>query len=197
MARAIQNRSRGVTVELPAERFADLGGDARDVVVRPDVALRHERRVHALRELAHALLDSLPLIRERKRRSAGRESARDRPRDRAFVGDAEDEPALAFESRHGGRVYGFSATLRALRRLVLVPLVAALVLASTTSAALQPVRRSFGERTVPRVQSGALKFTHAHARGRVTVIVGLRSEPLAAYNRNLFSVTRRAKLDVR
>ena len=59
------------------------------------------------------------------------------------------------------------------------------------------MRRSFGERTVPRVQSGALKFTHAHARGRVTVIVGLRSEPLAAYNRNLFSATRRAKLDVR
>jgi subtilisin family serine protease len=84
-----------------------------------------------------------------------------------------------------------------LRRLVLVPLVAALVLASTTSAALQPVRRSFGERTVPRIQTGTLKFTRAHARGRVTVIVGLRSEALAAYNRNLFSTARRAKLNAR
>jgi minor extracellular serine protease Vpr len=83
-----------------------------------------------------------------------------------------------------------------LRRLVLVPLVAALILASTTSAALLPVRRTVGERSVPRVTAGTLKFTQGHRRGRVTVIVGLGSQPLAAYNRNLFSTQRGTKLNV-
>jgi minor extracellular serine protease Vpr len=88
------------------------------------------------------------------------------------------------------------ATLRALRRLALVPLAAALILASTASAALQPIRRSLGEQTVPRVQPGSLKITHAHAQGRITVIASLRLPPLAAYNRNLFSLQARARLHV-
>src|SRR5213078_808665 len=114
-------------VELPAERLPRFVHDARDVLVGADFAGRDQRRVDRLRELAHALLDPLALIRERKLRATGRETARDRPRDRPFVGDAEDETALAFESGHGGRVYGFLATLRALRRFFFVPCVAALV----------------------------------------------------------------------
>ena len=78
-----------------------------------------------------------------------------------------------------------------------MPFVAALVLASTTSAALQPVRRGYGERTIPRVTAGTLKITSAHKRGRVTVLVGLAAAPLAQYNRNLFSTARRSKLNVR
>jgi minor extracellular serine protease Vpr len=85
-----------------------------------------------------------------------------------------------------------------LRRLALVPLVAALILASTTSAALRPVRRSSGEQTLPRVQAGSLQITRAHARGRITVLVALQLPPLATYNRNrnLFSLDANAKLDV-
>jgi minor extracellular serine protease Vpr len=84
-----------------------------------------------------------------------------------------------------------------LRRFLFVPFVAALVLASTTSAALQPVRRGYGERMIPRVTAGTLKITRAHKRGRVTVLVGLAAPPLAQYNRNLFSTERRTKLNVR
>ncbi len=83
-----------------------------------------------------------------------------------------------------------------MRRIVFVLLGAALVLASSTSAALQPVRRSYGERLVPRVVAGNLKITHAHARGRLTVVVGLRLPPLAAYHRNLFAANARQKLNV-
>ncbi len=83
-----------------------------------------------------------------------------------------------------------------MRRLFLVPVVAALVLASTTSAALLPVRRSFGERSVPRVRAGNLRITAAHRSGRVTVLVGLATPPLAQYHRPLFSTERRDKLNV-
>ena len=58
----------------------------------------------ALGELAHALLDALALVRERELRAALGEAPRDRPRDRALVGDAEDEAALAFEAIHGAAI---------------------------------------------------------------------------------------------
>jgi minor extracellular serine protease Vpr len=89
------------------------------------------------------------------------------------------------------------ATLRALRRMALLPLVAALILATASSAALQPVRRSFGEQMLPRVRAGTLTVPPARSHGRVTVIVGLRLPPLAARSGNLFGLDRRAKLDVR
>jgi subtilisin family serine protease len=84
-----------------------------------------------------------------------------------------------------------------LRRIVFVSFVAALLSAPTTSAALQPVRRSFGERSVPRVRAGNLTIGRAHARGRITVVVELHSAPLATYHRNLFALERRSKLNVR
>ena len=50
--------------------------------------------------------DPLALVGERELRAAGREPLRDRPGDRAPVGDAEDETALAVEgSGHEGAVY--------------------------------------------------------------------------------------------
>src|SRR5438132_7917694 len=127
-------------IELPAEDFAPLGDDARDVVVRPNVALDHERRVDRRAELADARLDPFSLVGEGQPGAAVGKALRDRPRDRALVGDAEDEATLACEICHGGRVYGFSATLRSLRRAVLLLLAAALILASAASAALQPIR---------------------------------------------------------
>ena len=91
-------------VEAAAEDLAHLPKDALDVLVGADVALGHERARDAVGEVAHALLDPLALVGERELRAALGQPPRDRPRDRALVGDPEHETALAFESRHDGRV---------------------------------------------------------------------------------------------
>ncbi len=74
-----------------------------------------------------------------------------------------------------------------MRRTVLLTLAAALVLASAASAALQPVRRTLGERTVPLVRPGVVHIPAGHARGRVTVLVDLGLPPLAARGGSLFA----------
>jgi hypothetical protein len=93
-------------VELSPERCSDLLERTCYVLVRPHVALGHERAVHALGEVADALLDALPLEGEGELRAACREPAGDAPGDRALVRDAQDEAALAGERvrGHGGRV---------------------------------------------------------------------------------------------
>ena len=88
-------------VELAVEGVGDLGEHARDVLVRAHVALGDERAGDGLGEVADALLDPLALVRESQLRAALGEPPRDGPRDRALVGDSEDEAALAFEGRHG------------------------------------------------------------------------------------------------
>jgi subtilisin family serine protease len=105
-------------------------------------------------------------------------------------------PRLPEKSATGGRVYGLSATLTLLRRLVFVSAAAALVLASTTSAALRPVRRQLGETLVPRVRPGVVRIPAGHAQGRVTVIARLQLPPLAAYDRGLFSAATTARLNL-
>jgi NAD(P)-dependent dehydrogenase (short-subunit alcohol dehydrogenase family) len=88
-------------VERSVECVLDLAEDARKVVVGADVALRDEGGVDGRSEVANVPLDPLALVREREPRAAVRESLRDRPRDRALVGDAENERALAREiGRH-------------------------------------------------------------------------------------------------
>src|SRR5205823_3883870 len=84
-------------VELAAESVADLAEDARDVIVRADVAFGDQLGVDGAREVAYALLDLLPLVRERELRTAVGKRLRDRPGDRALVRDPHDEPAFAFE----------------------------------------------------------------------------------------------------
>jgi minor extracellular serine protease Vpr len=59
-------------------------------------------------------------------------------------------------------------------------LLAALALTASASAALQPVDRTFGEITVPRVSKGTLRVPDAQRSGRVTVIARLQLPPLAA-----------------
>jgi minor extracellular serine protease Vpr len=67
-----------------------------------------------------------------------------------------------------------------LRRLALpLTAVAALAMAASASSALQPVRRHFGDRTLPVVRHGSLHIPPGQASGRVRVIVTLRQEPLA------------------
>ncbi len=81
----------------PPNASADLGEDAGDVLVRAHVALGDERARDAVRELAHVLLDALALVREGELRALVGEPLRDRPRDRALVGDAQDERLLPLE----------------------------------------------------------------------------------------------------
>ena len=91
-------------IELPAEGLPHLGDDTGDIVVGADVTLGHERRVDRPRKLADAGFDPFALVREGEAGPAVGQPFRDRPRDRALVGDAEDEAALAVEISHGGRV---------------------------------------------------------------------------------------------
>src|SRR2546421_6953102 len=75
-------------VEPAVEGLPHLVEDTREILVRADVALRHEPRADRLRQLADALLDPLALEREGKLRAALGEATRDRPGDRALVRNA-------------------------------------------------------------------------------------------------------------
>jgi minor extracellular serine protease Vpr len=89
------------------------------------------------------------------------------------------------------------ATLSALRRSpVFIGLVAALALAASASAGLQPIDRSFGEQTIPRYRPGTIVMPAGHGDGRVRVMVGLAQLPLAAERGpGLFGSLGEAKLD--
>jgi minor extracellular serine protease Vpr len=81
--------------------------------------------------------------------------------------------------------------------VALLAVLTALASALPAAAALQPVRRTFGETTLPRVRPGVIHAPAAHARGRVRVIVGLAMAPLAAeYGRTFSAAVAHRKLDV-
>ena len=84
------------------------------------------------------------------------------------------------------------------RLLALLSLTAALVSATTAAAALEPVRRSFGELEVPRVRAWAGPPAR-QSTGRVRVIATLRMAPLAAARGTdvMALGARRTQLDVR
>jgi minor extracellular serine protease Vpr len=84
-----------------------------------------------------------------------------------------------------------------LRRIALLPLGAALLFASSATATFQPVRRTSGELTLPRVHAGTLKIPAASSRGRVTVLVDLKLPPLAASHESVFGLNGGARLNVR
>jgi len=74
---------------------------------------------------------------------------------------------------------------------------AALASALPAAAALQPIRRTTGETTVPRVRPGTIRIPAAHDSGRIRVIVGLRMPPLAAaHERTLAAAGASRKLNV-
>jgi minor extracellular serine protease Vpr len=85
-----------------------------------------------------------------------------------------------------------------LRRVVgLLTVATALLSALPAGAALTPIRRTFGDTTVPRVRAGTLQIPARQHTGRVRVIVALHLPPLAAAHGRTFAATRaRAKLDV-
>jgi minor extracellular serine protease Vpr len=60
--------------------------------------------------------------------------------------------------------------------------VAALASSVPAGAALVPIKRTYGDRTVPRVRTGTLSIPRNQASGRVRIIVGLQLPPLAAWH---------------
>jgi len=81
------------------------------------------------------------------------------------------------------------------RPVFLVAVAAALVSALPAAAELRPVRRDAGEIVLPRVRAGKIEIPAGHARGRITVVVGLRLPPLARWHRELQSASGRTKLN--
>src|SRR5204863_161797 len=78
-------------------------------------------------------------------------------------------------------IFAFSATLRLLRRSLVLVCSAALVLATAATAQLKPIRLPHkGDRTLARVRHGVIRIPAGHVSGRVTVLVDLRLPPLAA-----------------
>jgi subtilisin family serine protease len=83
------------------------------------------------------------------------------------------------------------------RSVVPILLLSALVGAASASASLQPLRRTFGNVTIPRVSRGRIVAPPGHAGGRVRVIVTLGLAPLAeAYGGGLGYRTGTSRLDV-
>jgi subtilisin family serine protease len=84
------------------------------------------------------------------------------------------------------------------RSIAFLAFAASLGLASSAAAALQPIRRDFGERSVPRVHRGTVQIPAAHASGRLRVIVALRLPPLAAAHSRTLALREsvRRRLDV-
>jgi minor extracellular serine protease Vpr len=65
------------------------------------------------------------------------------------------------------------------RTVVLIALVSALASGASASAGLIPLRRHFGDVTIPRFRHGQIRIPAGHADGRMRVIVTLRLAPLA------------------
>ena len=83
------------------------------------------------------------------------------------------------------------------RSFLLLAVAAALVSSATAGAALQPVRRDFGELQIPRVRAGTVSIPALHKTGRVTVLVKLATPPLAAaFGRSLSATGAVHRLDV-
>ena len=79
----------------------------------------------------------------------------------------------------------------------LIAVLAALASAVPAAGALKPIRRTFGETSLPRVRAGTIRIPAAHGRDRIRVIVGLRLPPLAAaYGRTLVAAEATRKLNV-
>jgi minor extracellular serine protease Vpr len=83
------------------------------------------------------------------------------------------------------------------RRIVLLTVAAALVAATPAAAQLVPVKRTFGDLTLPRLRAGTIHVPRGHASGRVRVIVTLKLPPLAAaYTRAPAAFGSARRLDV-
>ena len=79
----------------------------------------------------------------------------------------------------------------------LLTVATALLSALPAGAALTPIKRTFGDKILPRVRAGTLQIPARQHTGRVRVIVALHLPPLAAaYGRSFAATRSRVKLDV-
>ena len=84
------------------------------------------------------------------------------------------------------------------RRALSLAALAALAAVPSAAAAFQPIRRHFGELTIPRLRAGTVQIPSGHAGNRIRVIVTLKLPPLAqAYGRGLFASGSTRQLNVR
>jgi subtilisin family serine protease len=83
------------------------------------------------------------------------------------------------------------------RTLILIAILSALVVSASASAALIPLRRHYGEVTIPRLRHGTIPVPAAGSRGQVRVIATLGLPPLAqAYDSGLGYRPGQAQLEV-
>jgi hypothetical protein len=83
------------TAEFAIERRAEIG----DLLIVGDVARRDERIGELRGELADVFFEPLARVREGEAGACGGGRLRDGPRNRSFVGDADDEAVLALQVR--------------------------------------------------------------------------------------------------
>jgi len=88
--------------------------------------------------------------------------------------------------------------MRVRRPVAILAVLAALALAADAAASLEPIRRDFGELSLPRVRAGHVEAPPGHGQGRVRVIVRLAGAPLAAWqSRRLAALGIERRLDIR
>ena len=78
----------------------------------------------------------------------------------------------------------------------LLAVVTALASTVPADASLLPIRRTFGDLTVPRVRAGTLTIPRNQGAGRIRVIIGLPLAPLAAAQARLAAQSHTRKLNV-
>ena len=83
------------------------------------------------------------------------------------------------------------------RRALIFAALAALAAVPSAVAAFHPIRRHFGELTIPRLRAGTLQIPSGHKSDRIRVIVTLKPAPLAqVYGRGLFAAGSSRQLNV-
>jgi hypothetical protein len=86
--------------ELRANSIEQLG----NLAVTADITRQHQRPIELAGQIADVLLEALTLIRQRQPCATSSHRFRDRPRDRAFVSDTDDESVRSREISHGVRL---------------------------------------------------------------------------------------------
>src|SRR5262249_43836872 len=199
MSSAIQKRARGVSVKRPSRSSAAANATEWTSTSRPPpntpATSEKTRATSPSERTSQSITSGLETLSARSRtffsiRSPWKVNASCAPSSASRFAIAQAiERRLATprtrprfpSNRIAPGPYTGCGTLDALRRFVpLLAVVAALTAVAPTFAKLQPIKRNFGEVTLPRLRAGTLKIPAGHSDGRVRVIVGLEQPPLPA-----------------
>ena len=86
----------------PAERLVDRRERLVDLLIARDVERKKQRVVQPGRQLSNVFFEALPLIRHSETSPRRRRRLRDGPRNRSFIGNADDQPELPRQIDHLG-----------------------------------------------------------------------------------------------